>query len=276
MNRTHTDQSPSHYGTAQQHGCFIDRSLLAYALAGGAVAVSATTADAAIISSGPLNVTIGSLGSPILHAPGFGNGGNGGTGGTGGNGGNGGAGGTFGIGGVGGNGGVGGSFGWAYDPANNHSLVGIVGQEGSSLQFAEAAPGLAYRFALGGLVAGNGGNGGDGGLFFGSDPVHFAAYGSSNAHVSGMGHMWPAGGTGFVGFRFLNASSDYLYGWIEIRIPTTADVGEPLTLVQWAYQDDPNGVIFAGMTDVPAPGALALVAFAASAVRTGGRRRRSG
>jgi hypothetical protein len=264
MNRTHTDQSPSHDGTAQQHGCLIDRSLLAYALAGGAVAVSATTADAAIISSGPLNVTIGSLGSPILHAPGFGNGGNGGTGAP------------FVLGGSGGNGGVGGSLGWAYDPANNHSRVGIVGQEGSSLQFAEAAPGLAYRFALGGLVAGNGGNGGDGGLFFGSDPVHFAAFDSSNAHVSGMGHMWPAGGTGFVGFRFLNASSDYLYGWIEIRIPTTADVGEPLTLVQWAYQDDPNGVIFAGMTDVPAPGALALVAFAASAVRTGGRRRRSG
>jgi hypothetical protein len=264
MNLTHTDPSPSNSCTAHEHGFFIDRCLLAYALAGGAVAVSASTTNAAIISSGPLNITAASWGSPAAHAPGFGFGGNGGTGAP------------FVLGGSGGNGGVGGSFGWAYDPANNHSLVGIVGQEGSSLQFAEAAPGLAYRFALGGLVAGNGGNGGNGGLLFGSDPVHFAAYGSSNAHVSGMGHMWPAGGTGFVGFRFLNASSNYLYGWIEIRIPTTADVGEPLTLVQWAYQDDPNGVIFAGMTDVPAPGALALVAFAAGAARTGGGRRRSG
>ena len=271
MNPTHTDQSPTHSGAVHPHGCFIDRSMLAYALAGGAVAVSATTTDAAIISSGPLNITAASWGSPAAHAPGFvGIGGNGGTGATFGIGGNGGTGGT------GGNGGVGGSFGWAYDPANNHSLVGIVGQEGSSLQFAEAAPGLAYRFDYGTAVGGAGGNGGSAGFLFGSDPVHFAAFDSSNAHVSGMGHMWPAGGTGFVGFRFLNASSDYLYGWIEIRIPTTADVGQPITLVQWAYQDDPNGVIFAGMTDVPAPGALALVAFAASAVRTGGRRRRSG
>ena len=264
MNRTHTDQSPSNSCTAHEHGCFIDRSLLAYALAGGAVAVSATTADAAIISSGPLNITAASWGSPAAHAPGFGFGGNGGTGAPfvlGGSGGN------------GGNGGVGGSFGWAYDPANNHSLVGIVGQAGSTLQFSEAATGLAYGFEYGTPVGGGGGNSG---FVFGSAPVHFAAFDSSNAHVSGMGHNWSAGETGFIGFRFLNASSNYLYGWIEIRIPTTADVGEPLTLVQWAYQDDPNGAIFAGMTDVPAPGALALVAFAAGAARTGDRRRRSG
>lgn len=274
MNRTHTDQSPTHSGAVHPHGCFIDRSMLAYALAGGAVAVSATTTDAAIISSGPLNITAASWGSPAAHAPGFvGIGGNGGAGATFGFGG---AGGNGGTGGTGGNGGVGGSFGWAYDPANNQSLIGIVGEAGSTLQFSEAAPGLAYRFDYGTAVGGAGGNGGSAGFLFGSDPVHFAAFDSSNGHVSGMGHMWPAGGTGFVGFRFLNASSNYLYGWIEIRIPTTADVGQPITLVQWAYQDDPNGVIFAGMTDVPAPGALALVAFAAGAVRTGGRRRRSG
>ena len=274
MNRIHADPSPTHSGAAHPQGCFIDRSLLAYALAGGAVAVSATTTDAAIISSGPLNITVGSLGSPILHAPGFG--------GAGGNGGAGGAGATFGIGGnggmggAGGNGGAAGWFGWAYDAANNHSLVGIVGQAGSSLQFSESAPGLAFGFAYGTPLGGAGGNGGNGGLIFGSDPVHFAAFDSSNAHVSGMGHMWSAGETGFIGFRFLNASSNYLYGWIEIRIPTTADAGQPLTLVQWAYQDDPNGAIFAGMTDIPAPGALALVACAAGTAGMNGRRRRSG
>jgi hypothetical protein len=241
------------------------------------VAVSATTTNAAIISSGRLNITAASWGSPVAHAPGFG--GNGGTGasfvvyGSGGNGGTGGTGGNGGVGGSGGNGGVGGSFGWAHDPVNNHSLIGIVGQAGSTLQFSEAATGLAYGFEYGTPVGGGGGNSG---FVFGSAPVHFAAFDSSNAHVSGMGHNWSAGETGFIGFRFLNASSNYLYGWIEIRIPTNADAGRVLTLVQWAYQDDPNGAIFAGMTDIPAPGALALVAFAAGAARTSGRRRRSG
>lgn len=237
----------------------VDRSLIAYALAGGAVVAAATTANAAIVASGPLGVGYGSAGSPLGNA---GMGGNGGVGGT-----------EFAL---GGNGGAGfaakasGRFGWEHETENNHSVVMVTASPGSVLEFARVASDFGYRFAYGEEV-GSSGAGGSGGLFYSGSPAYLAAYDDSNSHVAGLGHQWMPGASGYLGFRFLNVSGDYRYGWVEFMVPWTAAAGEPVTLVQWAYQDDPNGEIFAGV--IPAPGTAAVAALAAGALGLSGRRR---
>jgi hypothetical protein len=240
----------------------VDRSLIAYALAGGAVVAAATTANAAIVTSGSVGLICPSAGSPLGNA---GNGGNGGVGGV-----------QFAMGGNGGNGGDGfaatasGRFGWEHDTENNHSVVMVTASPGSVLEFARVASDFGHRFAYGEEV-GAGGNGGSGGLFYSGSPAYLAAYDDSNSHVAGLGHQWMPGASGYLGFRFLNVSGDYRYGWVEFMVPWTAAAGEPVTLVQWAYQDDPNGEIYAGV--IPAPGTAAVAALAAGALGLSGRRR---
>ncbi len=43
-----------------------------------------------------------------------------------------------------------------------------------------------------------------------------------------------------MGFEFLDSALDPHYGWMEVTVPTTAGVGENITLLQWAYQSDAN------------------------------------
>lgn len=231
----------------------VDRSLITYALAGGAVVAAATTANAQINISPhhyPLFVT--SAGNPSGNADGVvgfylqGSGGDGFTA-------------T-----------ANGLFGWGYEPENNHSVVMVTASPGSVLEFARVALDFGYRFAYGDEV-GPGGNDGFAAFTYSGSPTYLAAYDDSNSHVAGLGHQWPPGASGYLGFRFLNASGDYLYGWAEFMTPWTAAAGEPVTLVQWAYQSDPNGEIYAGV--VPAPGTAAVAALAAGALGLSGRRR---
>lgn len=220
----------------------LDRSLLAYALAGGAIAAVATTAEAAIVTSGHVKLKVGSLGSPAA------NGGNWSA--------------LVGI------GAAGVKIGWEYDSALNHSRLGIKATAPKGLEFAKSTGEKARRFHFGEKMTKTGFSGGGVGT-----KAFLAAYDATNAPLVGVGYQWPIGGTGFVGFRFLDASSNYLRGWIEISVSPTANLGEQATLVRWAYQDNPNGVIRAGMSSIPLPGAAALAAFAAGAVGLNGWRR---
>jgi hypothetical protein len=255
MHRTDADPTTSTHARTTAAHRFVDGSLMAYALAGGAVVASATTADAAVVASGPLWLVCPSAGSPV------GNGGNGGVGGV-----------AFATGGNGGAGGNAGFLSWDHDTVNDHSVVLVTAAPGSSLELARVgSSNFAYRFGFGEAV-GSGGNGGNGGMGgYDGGPTSLAAYDSANWHVAGLGHQWILGSSGYLGFRFMNDSGNYLYGWIELIVPMTAAAGEPVTLVQWAYQDDPNGEIYAGV--VPAPGTAAVAALAAGTLGLSGRRR---
>ena len=74
---------------------------------------------------------------------------------------------------------------------------------------------------------------------------------------------WNLGETGYVGFGF-GSGIDFNYGWIEF----TVNNGE-MTMTGFAYNDEVNQSITVGQ--IPAPGALSLLAIAGIASR---RRRR--
>lgn len=75
---------------------------------------------------------------------------------------------------------------------------------------------------------------------------------------------WTLGETAYVGFGF-GSGTDFNYGWIEF----TVGDGE-MTMSGWAYESDVNKSITVGQ--IPAPGALSLLAVAGIASR---RRRRA-
>ena len=54
---------------------------------------------------------------------------------------------------------------------------------------------------------------------------------------------WTAGGSGYVGFGFLDSNSDPHWGWMEMSVPTTSAAGQNMTLVQWAWESDANTAI---------------------------------
>lgn len=92
---------------------------------------------------------------------------------------------------------------------------------------------------------------------------------------NGFSGTWPAGMTGFAGFRF-NISGNQHYGWIRLRWEDLGGIsGGPdgLTAIDWAYNTVPNELITAGAmpsvdpdpTSVPEPSTLLLGALAAGA-----------
>lgn len=77
------------------------------------------------------------------------------------------------------------------------------------------------------------------------------------------------GTTAFMGVEFLNASSNPLFGWIRITGGSTA--GIPATIVDWAYENSGAG-IQTGV--VPEPSSLALGCLAAGAAGLAAWRKR--
>lgn len=67
------------------------------------------------------------------------------------------------------------------------------------------------------------------------------------------------GKTGYIGFKFANASGKNLHGWFRVTVDAT---GSSFTLHDYAYYTKPEGTITAGATSVSTPPAAA---FAASA-----------
>ena len=54
---------------------------------------------------------------------------------------------------------------------------------------------------------------------------------------------WTAGGSGYVGFSFVDTNQSPHYGWMEMSVPTTSAAGQNMTLVQWAWESDANTAI---------------------------------
>jgi hypothetical protein len=76
--------------------------------------------------------------------------------------------------------------------------------------------------------------------------------GSSSSTLYGS---WGSGGTGFVGFRFVNNSNTY-YGWARLDINSGDLDGE---VVDFAYEDNPKTPITTGAA--PEPSSLSLLAL---------------
>ena len=195
----------------------LDQRLLAYALGGGALALAATPAEAAVIRSGLQNVEVASPGpgggnnfTTLNLVPGDGTSP------------------TF-------------DFGWA----NGDAAQLREGQQGQ-LNFVTSSFLELNNFPTGETV----GPLGSGYPKYKSKGAA-AFYGSDGAWTEGSD--WSAGGSGYAGFRFLDANSQAHYGWMELTVPTTSVASQKATLVQWAWESDANTpiTISPGSASVP-------------------------
>jgi hypothetical protein len=207
-------KKPSH-SSAQRP---LDQRLLAYALGGGALALAATPAEAAVIRSGIQNIEVASPGpgngnnfTTLNLVPGDGTSP------------------TF-------------EFGWA----NGDSAQLQQGQQGQ-LNFVASSSSELNNFPTGETV---------GPLGTKDYPKYqtqgtAAFYGSDGAWTEGSD--WSAGGSGYAGFSFSDTNSQPHYGWMELTVPTTSVAGQKATLVQWAWESDANTpiTISPGSASVP-------------------------
>jgi hypothetical protein len=114
------------------------------------------------------------------------------------------------------------------------------------------------------------------GIFTTGGPFNAAANFASGASIGPGGNI--AGGytfrslydfygtTGFAGVRF-NIGGQPHYAWLRLQINAA---GDALTIIDWAYEDQPNTAISAGATPEPGSGALVglgLLALGARGVR---------
>jgi MYXO-CTERM domain-containing protein len=95
------------------------------------------------------------------------------------------------------------------------------------------------------------------------DSASTFANSTSNVFAAGSPSGWQLDAVNYFGFRFLNGAGSTLYGYGVMEVGSTATTR---TLLSLSYED--SG---AGITIVPAPGAVALLGLAGLA---GSRRRR--
>ena len=204
--------------------CPLDQRLLAYALGGGALALVAVPAEATPISSGIQNITFASSGPtnptittlPVNLIPGD-----------------------------------------ASSPVFNLKWFDLDGGT------AGAAPGVetggAFLFYNSSLFANNNfAPGATVGAITGTSnyPKYdtfginalYDATGTWMAQVTDSGSNtlisnWTAGGSGYVGFSFVDTNQSPHYGWMEMSVPTTSAAGQNMTLVQWAWESVANTAI---------------------------------
>jgi hypothetical protein len=207
--------------------CPLDQRLLAYALGGGALALVAVPAEAVPIFSGIQNITFASSGptnatettqavnlipgdatSPVFNLTWF----------------------TLQAGADGAAAGVGtvtqngpGAFSFYTSSifANNNFAPGAT---------VDATPGINkypkyYTFGINASYDANG--------------DWMATYLTSPTLISN----WTAGGSGYVGFSFVDTNQSPHYGWMEMTVPTTSAAGQNITLVQWATESVANTAI---------------------------------
>ena len=235
MKATKTAKKPS--GSSTQSP--LDQRLLAYALGGGALALAATPADAAMISSGIQNVSVASAGptanpntSTTLNlvpgdatSPKF-------------------------------------KFDWK--PINNGtdgasvSLSTDAASGAGSFGFYASSANSLNNFAAGQTVGPDNTFGypkyssSAAAAFYGANGDWTASLGGGNSH-------WSAGGSGYAGFSFLDGSSQTHYGWMELTVPTTSAAAQKATLVQWAWESVADAPITTPVPEIdPASGGSAL------------------
>jgi len=235
----------------------LDQRLLAYALGGGALALAATPAEAAVIWSGIQNISVPSLGGetgtnpngnntsyiPLFpgepSSPQF-------------------------------------AFGWSgdSDTGDSQTIGGILdSSQNLSGLICTGAPVSFNNFTLGQTFgptsptkdwtgfdtqANPKTKGNKSTVFPNYNAIGlFSFYASDNSYdatASGVPAdygtpipQWAAGATGYAGFVYL-AGSDAYYGWVQVTVPTTAAPGQNATLVQWALESSPNTAIQIGAT----------------------------
>ena len=135
--------------------------------------------------------------------------------------------------------------GWDINPYGATSLSFFAGTGTTYVRL--AATGGPTNLALGYVV----------------DSVSTFANSTANVFAAGSPSGWQLNSVNYFGFRFLNGAGSTLYGYGVMEVGDTAATR---TLISLSYED--SG---AGITIVPAPGAVALLGLAGLA---GSRRRR--
>lgn len=234
-----TQNASTHPDVAAVASPSLQRTLLAYAIGGGAVALGGSGAEAAVISSGVLNLSVTSNGNSAnasnwtAHQI------------------------------IAGDALTGFSFGWEWSGSDSQTT--ILQEIGSTFEVSKSAAGQVQQYTSGTLIDPSSSVKG-----YGSSS-NLASFDGSDAYSSGT---WAAGGTGYLGFRFQDASSDHYYGWMEVSVPSSSAAGENAMIVQWAYESTAGlGILAGSTTSIPLPGAAALAAFAAGASGLNGWRR---
>jgi hypothetical protein len=239
MKAKKTAMKPSH-SSAQSP---LDQRLLAYALGGGALALAATPADAAVIWSGIQNASVASLGPTAdpnnyvslnlvpsdATSP------------------------TF-------------RFSWqaingGTDGASVSLSTDAIAGDPGSFGFYTSSSSALNNFAAGETV----GPANDNPSKYPNYSLSAAAAvydtnGDWTASLGGRNSNWSAGGSGYVGFSFLDGGSQTHYGWMELVVPATSAANQEATLVQWAWESDANTPIAAASVPEidPASGGSAL------------------
>ena len=194
----------------------LDQRLLAYALGGGALALVATPAAATPISSGIQNISVASLGPTAnpqattavhldpndVNSDSF-------------------------------------TFGWEWKQSFGSEVFvrgnATAGTAGAFSFYNSGSPSMANNFAMGQSV----------GAAVASPKYPLYENTGSEAFFSDTDGSWTsgnwaAGGTGYLGFQYLDGSLDPHYGWMQINVPTTSADGQNATLVQWAWESEAN------------------------------------
>jgi hypothetical protein len=169
------------------------------------------------------------------------------------------------------------AFGWSFYESGNPSVAGqpLVASLGSTtsvsgLGFAYSGKagfnqnvGLASSYAFGDSIgAGN----------YKQSPFPVALFNYNTSTQAYQGN-WALGTTAFAGGRF-DTGSGYRYGWLRIATPSTLNVGEPLTLVDWAFETEVGTPILAGAGAVSSPAPAPLPVLGATAAMAASRRLR--
>jgi hypothetical protein len=188
----------------------LDQRLLAYALGGGALALAATPADAAVIGSGVRNIQVASPGpengnnyTTLNLDPSDGTSP------------------TF-------------QFGWR----NGDGVVLYQVSQGQQglVQFVTSSLWTLDNLLTGETV----------GPLSPPTKKTYPRYDDQGGAAGYVGNgawsegNWSAGGSGYAGFFFNDANLQPHYGWMELTVPTTSADGEIATLVQWAWESDAN------------------------------------
>jgi len=88
---------------------------------------------------------------------------------------------------------------------------------------------------------------------------------TTHAKVGPLTGLWSGGGTGFLGFQFVDAHGQTDYGWMRVNLNVNNFFNDlaSATVIDWAYNSS-GGSITAGQ--IPEPNSIALALLGAGAV----------